>query len=355
MKFFSNKRVIMAIAVILSALTVMTAAFLLFHGKAVDMPSGLSEAESSIFEYYEPSVEETVVISEASEIYVSSDKNATAELKQRIDSIKQTESNTVKVNTTVYTDHLSEKQIKLSVDFLAQNPQLPTGCEITSLTTVLNYYGYSVDKVTMANSYLEKAEAPANFWKVFLGDPTKNTGFGCYAQPIVNAANKFFAANGSLHTAVNVSNTAFENLLTYVSKGVPVIIWGTMNMKEPYTTYKWTIEDETVQWIAPEHCLVLIGYDIQRSVAIMSDPLRGIVEYDLTTVKERYIALHKQSVIITPQFFISSSNSSAVVSSNYSSVSSACDNSSALESYDMSGAQSTVSETDFQSSLVSRP
>ena len=29
---------------------------------------------------------------------------------------------------------------------LNQNPELPTGCEITSLTSVLNYYGCNVDK-----------------------------------------------------------------------------------------------------------------------------------------------------------------------------------------------------------------
>lgn len=37
---------------------------------------------------------------------------------------------------------------------LNQNPELPTGCEITSLTSVLNYYGCNVDKTTMADVYL---------------------------------------------------------------------------------------------------------------------------------------------------------------------------------------------------------
>ena len=44
--------------------------------------------------------------------------------------------------------------------------------------------------------------------------------------------------------------------------------------------------------------MVLIGYDLDRSVAIVSDPQRGIVEYDLDTVKARYLAMHSQCVVI---------------------------------------------------------
>ena len=34
----------------------------------------------------------------------------------------------------------------INVKWVSQKPELPTGCEITSLTTVLNYYGYNVSK-----------------------------------------------------------------------------------------------------------------------------------------------------------------------------------------------------------------
>ena len=138
---------------------------------------------------------QSIYIPEASKIQTTSKPKQTASntasLKQQIDSVKQTDKNTVQVKTTVGIGHLKKKKVHLGVKFLAQNPELPTGCEITSMTTVLNYYGFNVDKLTMATKYLEKAEAPANFWKVFLGDPTKKTGFGCYATPIANAANKY--------------------------------------------------------------------------------------------------------------------------------------------------------------------
>ena len=40
-----------------------------------------------------------------------------------------------------------------------QMPELPTGCEITALTMVLDHYGYPVDKTVMASEYLPTASA----------------------------------------------------------------------------------------------------------------------------------------------------------------------------------------------------
>lgn len=46
------------------------------------------------------------------------------------------------------------EKYQINVTNILQNPSLPTGCEITSLTMVLNYYKYSVSKETMADNYL---------------------------------------------------------------------------------------------------------------------------------------------------------------------------------------------------------
>ncbi len=194
---------------------------------------------------------------------------------------------------------LTQKSVKLDVAYLPQRPELPTGCEITSLTTVLNYYGYNVTKTEMADNYLPKSNTSKNFWEVFVGNPRYSSGFGCYAQPITEAANKYLAEQGSSLVAYNCSGMMFEQLLLEIECGRPVVIWGTLNMAKPYYCYEWVVEDgNTVKWITPEHCLVLIGYDLDRSVAIISDPMKGIVEYDLKTVKSRYIALESQCVVI---------------------------------------------------------
>ncbi len=202
-------------------------------------------------------------------------------------------------STPVVTDGLYKSYVKLDVKFLSQKPELPSGCEITSLTTVLNFYGYNVSKTDMADNYLPKSDSSKDFWKVFVGNPRYNTGFGCYAQPITDAAYKYLSEQGSTLTAYNYSGTPFEDLLLLVQSGRPVIIWGTLNMGAPYYSYKWILADGSERrWITPEHCLVLIGYDLSKGTAIISDPMRNIVEYDLDTVKSRYNALHSQCVFI---------------------------------------------------------
>lgn len=45
---------------------------------------------------------------------------------------------------------------RLDVECVLQNPELPTGCEITALTTVLNYLGYNVDKLAELMKRLQK-------------------------------------------------------------------------------------------------------------------------------------------------------------------------------------------------------
>lgn len=180
--------------------------------------------------------------------------------------------------------------------WLNQNPELPTGCEITSLTSVLNYYGCNVDKTTMADNYLKKGYG--SFYEMFLGNPRESTSFGCMAQPIVNAANKYFTANNIRMNAENISGTDFEDILKIVAKGEPVIIWNTINMKPAYESQTLTLDGQEYTWIAPEHCVVITGYDFNNSIVYIMDPMAGNVERDLETFKQRYESMHSQAVYI---------------------------------------------------------
>ena len=53
-------------------------------------------------------------------------------------------------------EDLASRQCILPVNTIYQKPELPNGFEITSATIVLNYLGFNVSKVTMADTYLHK-------------------------------------------------------------------------------------------------------------------------------------------------------------------------------------------------------
>lgn len=217
-------------------------------------------------------------------------------------SVKPSENNKIIVaNHNIDSSKLIKRKVSIPVEFLKQS--LPSGAEITALTTLLNFYGYDISQTKIADDFLEKTvNKLGDFREVFVGDPNR-IGFGCFAKPIVNAANKYIESKNNAYVAIDYSGTPFEDLLKLVESGVPVIIWsttyneGVQTLQEPYVSVKWSWGDEALTWIEPEHCMVLIGYDLENNLGIVSDPKRGIVEYDLTTLKARYLALHSQCVV----------------------------------------------------------
>ncbi len=209
-------------------------------------------------------------------------------------------------NKNIENDNNSEKNIivnssyyTLDIDAVLQNPELPTGCEVTSLATVLNYYGCSVDKTYLAENYLEKGEAGcANPNTAFIGSPFSEYSYGCYAGVIVNSAKEYIFDNAINLSVSNVTGTEFEMLENYVKQGCPVIFWATMNMVEPYESIVWNIDGEEIAWLANEHCMVLIGYNYETDCYIVSDPLVGITEYNSEILKLRYNQMGSQAIVI---------------------------------------------------------
>lgn len=201
--------------------------------------------------------------------------------------------------TTAQSTQSSGKSYKLSgFKWVNQYPELPTGCEITALTSVLNYYGYNVKKETMADDYLKKGSG--SFYEMFLGNPRKKEGsYGCMAQPIADAANLYFKKNSISRKAVNISGSEFDKVLDYVAEGYPVIVWNTINMKSAYESKKLVLGGKTYTWIAPEHCVVVIGFDRDANEVYVADPASGLVTRNLSTFKQRYNSLKKQAVYIT--------------------------------------------------------
>ncbi|WP_083256352.1 C39 family peptidase [Massilioclostridium coli] len=202
------------------------------------------------------------------------------------------------------TNHKTEKC--LSVPYMNQSDEYPTGCEIVSAAMVLQYYQYDIPVNQLIDCYLDKQEIWSSGGKlyggnpneVFVGDPRNSNSYGCYAPVITNMLNQVLTN----HTAKTLNNISLEKLANdYISKGQPVLVWVTIDMKSSYEGTKIYQQDgSTFQWIAPEHCMVFIGYDEESYY--FNDPYQnhGVVQYPKELVQQRYQEMQQQAVIVTP-------------------------------------------------------
>lgn len=169
---------------------------------------------------------------------------------------------------------------------VSQYPELPTGCEITALTMVLNYYGYAVDKMDMAFTYLPQTDAEfyeneegrligPDMENYFVGDPTGD-GYVCGNEAIETAANSYLESTGSEYTAKALDGVSPEVLYQYIEEDAPVVVWVTINMEDRNETDGWYLEDGTyLEWSDNDHGAVLIGYS--ENTVTIADPIYDIV------------------------------------------------------------------------------
>ena len=196
---------------------------------------------------------------------------------------------------------LSTDSCELAVTPVLQNPELPTGCEITALTMALNYAGYPVDKLTMADQYLIRSDPYlTTFGEAFVGSPHDSTAWGCYAPVIRQTAEKYIAAQGGTELVQDLTGCSLKTLLAEVANGTPVVTWATIGMTTNVTErYYWTTEKgEDAVFLINEHCVLLTGYDLSRNIVIVCDPLEGRMEYDMDMFEDRYQRVYEQAVVI---------------------------------------------------------
>lgn len=174
---------------------------------------------------------------------------------------------------------LKEKQY-LDVPLVKQNPQLKYGCEITSLTMVLQYAGFNVDKMTLAKQ-LEKDNDKLVRSKTgdivkwgdpdegFVGDMTgRNAGYAVFDQPIEDLMREYLGDR-----TVNLTGDSFDDIYRQLSDGKPVIAWTTGDYRLPDRWESWQHGDEKIKTPLDLHAVVIVGYD--SKYLYLNDPLSG--------------------------------------------------------------------------------
>ncbi|MDE3838340.1 peptidase C39 [Bacillus methanolicus] len=176
-------------------------------------------------------------------------------------------------------ENILQKQL-LNVPLIKQNPELKYGCEVTSLTMMLQYAGIKVNKMDLYRK-IKKDPDPLIRSKTgdiirwgdpgvgFVGDMTgRNAGYAVFDKPMVDLINTYLPGR-----AKNLTNRPFVEILSHVSKGYPVVVWTTGDYRLPDRWESWRHEKQTIKTPLDLHVVVLVGYDSQN--VYLNDPLSG--------------------------------------------------------------------------------
>ena len=197
------------------------------------------------------------------------------------------------------------KQI-IDVPSLSQE-EFPNGCEAVSATMLLQFYQYNVSAADFIDRYLDMGEVSIKWGCRYGPDPkmqyagnprSERGGWGCFAPVIAKSLNKVLT---NKDYAYNLTGTSLDRIAQdYVSNGIPVAVWVTVDMQEINEVYQWQAYDseETFLYPSKQHCMVLIGFD--ETTYYFNDPKNpgSPVQYDKDKVKASYNSMGRQAIVI---------------------------------------------------------
>lgn len=193
------------------------------------------------------------------------------------------------------------------VELIRQNPELPNGCEVTSLAMLLGASGCPADKLTLYRDYLPKADFSRadgkcygpNPERWYVGDAADPTGgWYCFEGPVVQAANGWLEEQGSDLRARALTGLDQRGLERYAQAGVPLAAWVTLGYAAPQRSeFFWLLEDGTVyQPYRNLHCVVLAGEEGGRYR--VADPIRGFVLVEKAVFWDSFSAMGRRAVLV---------------------------------------------------------
>ncbi|MFE8699630.1 C39 family peptidase [Cytobacillus sp. FJAT-54145] len=126
----------------------------------------------------------------------------------------------------------------IDAPFVEQMPELPRGCEVTSLSLLLQHAGINVDKMTLAREIVKVSfkedELHGHLNDGFVGDmySFETDGLGVYHKPIKDLAEKYIPGRVFDFTGSDV-----QEIYRKIDQGLPV----------------WVVTNDTFKELSDEH------------------------------------------------------------------------------------------------------
>lgn len=180
------------------------------------------------------------------------------------------------------------KSVLIKVPAKDQYPQLPNGCEVTSLAMLMTWAHHPVSKLTLAR------EMPKDPTKLVLSSYTNESGqtvhrviswgnpnvgfvgsvyqagegYGIYHGPMVRFLNRLLPGR-----AEDMTGSSFRAILAHVAQGIPVEAWTTTTFKPTTDWVHWQSPQGEVVATPWEHAVLIVGYG--PGYLLVNNPLNG--------------------------------------------------------------------------------
>ncbi len=197
--------------------------------------------------------------------------------------------------------------VLLHVPSESQLPLLYNGCEVTSLSMLLDYLHINETPLSLAHAIVrDKTPLVTNGNGQILswGDPNRGfvgsisghaPGFGVYHHPIDVLLNRYVSGH-----AQDLTGDHFADLLAALRSGRPVIVWTTINFSPDISWITWHSPEGLIKTTMAEHAVLLVGYDT-RDVYV-NNPLNGAKAQPVPRqiFRKTWILMGRQAVTVTP-------------------------------------------------------
>lgn len=192
-------------------------------------------------------------------------------------------------------------QLRLQVAAQSQLPQLPNGCEVTSLSMLLSAVGRPVDKLELAarqprdstpvtyragssSRDLDQVVIWGNPDIGFVGDPA-GSGYGIYHAPLTRLLNQYLPGR-----AADLTGQSIDALQIQLAHGLPTVAWVTTTLQPVNDWVSWQSPSGPVRATRYEHAVLVVGYDATN--IYINNPLTG--EASLQVPRDKFLAVWQQ-------------------------------------------------------------
>ncbi|WP_249260798.1 C39 family peptidase [Virgibacillus pantothenticus] len=200
--------------------------------------------------------------------------------------------------------HTIQKKVKMDVPKIEQLPELPRGCEVTSLSMLLRHNDIRIDKMDLAQQ-VKKDPTPytKKDGEIFFGNPYRGfvgdmysfdtPGMGVYHKPIAALAKRYAGDR-----VKDLTGNDFKTIITELNHERPVwVIINTTYDKLPESQFTtWNTKDGKIDITMKQHSVLITGYD--ENYIYFNDPLNFAEKAPIDEFQAAWEQMGKQAITI---------------------------------------------------------